>query len=119
MGPLAPSPGGGDLLPEGCNRVAQSVVLGLQNGDLVLQSAAHRLDLLLLLLNGLDHGRGQFAVGNAIGTIFIVLPFDQRKTVLGFGSLDGVVQRCRQGLFEILRDKAIALGLVGLAVCYL
>jgi hypothetical protein len=46
--------------------VAQSSILSLQSGDLVLQSAAqigillaHRLDLLLLLLNCLDDRRGQ------------------------------------------------------------
>ena len=102
--------------------MVQSLVLGLESRELTLQgllSVAQIGVLLLLLLNCLDDGRGQLAVGNAIGTILVVLPFDQRKTVLGFGSLDGVVQRCRQGLFEILRDKAIALGLVGLAVCYL
>ena len=59
-----------------------------------------------------DDGRGQLAVGNAISTILVILPFDQCKTVLGFRPLDRVVQRWRQGLFEVLRDKAIALGLV-------
>jgi hypothetical protein len=44
----------------------------------------------------------------------VVLPFDQRKPVLGFRSLDGVVQPNRQSLFEVLRDKAIALGLVAI-----
>jgi hypothetical protein len=36
--------------------------------------------------------------------------------VLGFGSLDRVVQRCRQRLFEVLRDKAIAQRLVAVVV---
>jgi hypothetical protein len=90
--------------------VAQSVVLGLQRGNLL----ALRLNLLLLLLNGLDDRGGQLAIGNAIGTILVVLPLDQRKPVLGFRFLDCVMQRNRQGLFEILRDKAIALGLVAI-----
>ena len=46
-GRFVPSTGGGDLLPEGRNRVAQSVVLGLQSGNLL----ALLIDLLLLLLN--------------------------------------------------------------------
>jgi hypothetical protein len=32
--------------------------------------------------------------------------------VFGFRSLDGFVQRCWQGQYEVLRDKAITLGLV-------
>jgi hypothetical protein len=98
-----PSPGGGDLLPEAFNRVAQSVILGLESRGLVLQSVAQfdvllalLRDLLLQLLNGLDDGGGQLAIGNAIGTIFVVLPFDQRQPVPGCRSLDRVVQRCRQ-----------------------
>src|SRR6516162_6289390 len=97
-GQFPPSPGGGDLLPLACNRVAQSSILGLQSGDLVLdsgQSFAHHLDLLLLLLNCLDDGRGQLAVGNAIGAIPVVLPLDQSEPMLGFRSLDCIVQRCR------------------------
>src|SRR5919198_2027454 len=104
--------------------MAQSIVLDLQSGDLVFhsrQSAAQigvllalRLDLLLLLLNRLDDGCEQFAIRNAVGVIVVVLPFDQREAVLGFGSLDRVVQRNRQGLFEVLRDKAIALGFVAI-----
>jgi hypothetical protein len=42
------------------------------------------------------------------------LSFDQREPVPGFRFLDSVVQRNRQGLFEVLRDKAIALGLVSI-----
>jgi len=69
---------------------------------------------LLLFLNCFDHGCEQFAVGNPIGAIGVVLPFDQRQPVLSFRSLDGVLQRCRQGLFDVLRDKAKALGLVAI-----
>jgi hypothetical protein len=104
--------------------VAQSVILGLGGCGLVLQSL-HSLaqigvllsqlrDLLLLLLKRLDDRREQLAVGNAIGAIPVVLPFDQRQPVLGFGSLDRVVQRCWERVFDILRDKAIALGLVAI-----
>jgi hypothetical protein len=101
--------------------MAQSVVLGRERCGLVRKSAAqfgvlptHFRDLLLLLLYRLDDGGGQLAIGNAIGAILVVLPFDQRQPVLGFRSLDGVVQRCRQRLLEVLRDKAIALGPVAI-----
>ena len=117
-----PSPGCTDLPPKGFNRVTQSVIVGLKSRDLAfhyLQSMAQlgvllalRRDLLLLFLNRLDDGRQQFAVGNAIGTILVVLPFNQRQPMLGFRFLDGVVQRCRQRLFEVLRNKAVAQGLI-------
>ena len=101
--------------------MAQSIILGLESRSLVLQSAAQfgvllaqLRDLLLLLLNRFDDRRKQLAIGNAIGAIFVVLPFDQSQPALGFRSLDGVVQRRRQSLFEILRDEAITLGLVAI-----
>ena len=82
-------------------RAAQSVILCLESRGLVLQSLdgvaqigvllARRLDFSLLFLNRLDDGREQFAVGNAVGPIFVVLPFDQRQPVFGFRSLDGFV----------------------------
>jgi hypothetical protein len=42
------------------------------------------------------------------------LSFDQRVPVLGLRSLDGVVQRGRQSLFEVLRNEAITLALVAI-----
>src|SRR6516165_3735211 len=82
-----PSPSCAELLPAGFNRVAQSIILSLQSGELdldVCQSVAQigvmlavRLDLLLLLLNCLDNGREQLAIGNAISANPVVLPFDQ------------------------------------------
>jgi hypothetical protein len=57
----AGSPSCGDLMPEGCSRVAQSLILGLESRSLTLQSLhsaaqlgvllALRCDLLLLFLN--------------------------------------------------------------------
>src|SRR6516225_7338103 len=100
--------------PEGFNRVAQSVILGLESRGLVLQSLAKIGDLMLLLLNSVDDRRKQFAVGNAISPILVVLPLDQGKPVSGFRSLNGLVQRCRQSLLKVLRDEPIALGVVAI-----
>ena len=112
------------MFAEDFKRVAQSVILCFQSRGLVLQSLhsvaqigvflVGRCDLPLLFLNGLDDGREQLAIGNAVGTISVVLPFDQRQTVFGFRSLDGFVQRCWQGLYEVLRDKAVTLSLVAI-----
>ena len=70
--------------------MAQSIILGLESRSLVLQSAAQfgvplaqLRDLLLLLLNRFDDQRKQLAIGNAIGAIFVVLPFDQSQPALG------------------------------------
>jgi hypothetical protein len=118
-----------DLFPDGFNRVAQSIILSPQGRDLArifcpqhrdlalqyLQSVpqigvllALRDDLMLLFLDRFDDRCEQFAVGNAVGPILVVFPFDQRNPVLGFRPLDRVVQRCRQGTFKVFRNKAIA-----------
>ncbi len=73
--------------------MAQTVNLDPESRGLGLQSVAQIGDFLLLVLNRLDHGREQFAVGNPVGAVGVVLPFDQRQPALGFRSLDGFMER--------------------------